>query len=865
MVVNNLETLNILINKVREAQKIFALYTQEQVDHIFQAVAIEANNQRIPLAALAYEETHMGVLEDKIMKNHFACENVYHAYKDTKTCGVFYNDEASGYQSIYEPVGVIGAIIPTTNPTSTTIFKILMALKTRNAIIISAHPKAKNSTNETAKILLKAAIKAGAPHDIIGYIDQGSLELTNELMKKSDLILATGGPAMVKAAYSSGTPAVGVGPGNVPALIDESADIPLAVNSIIHSKTFDNGMICASEQAVITLDSRYEEVKKEFSERGCYFLNPEEIESLRKVIIINGGLNAAIVGQSASFIAALANIKLPEEVKILLGEVQKTSPDEEFSHEKLSPILAFYRCANFEQGTKLAQELVNHGGLGHSASIYLDEKKYPARLNYYTQALKTCRIIVNSPCAFGGIGDVYNFKLAPSLTLGCGSWGGNSVSENVGVKHLLNIKTVAIRRQNMQWLKLPAKIYFQANAIDEALNELKTQLHKKRVFVVTDNFLYTSGFSKIVTNKLDELKIEHTTFFEVPNDPGLSCVEKGASLMQSFQPDAIIAFGGGSAMDAAKICWLLYEHPEVNFSQLSMRFTDIRKRIYSIEKMGNKAYFIAIPTSAGTGSEVTPFAVITDEKSSIKYPIADYELMPNMAIIDPNVHLSAPKSLTAASGIDALTHCLEAWVSMMASDYSDAYVIQSLKTIFTFLPIAWDDGSNFIAREKMANAATMAGIAFANAFLGLCHSMAHKLGSHHHLAHGIANALLITHVLRFNARAIPNKMGTFSRYDHPQTLERYAQLADLLGLQGHSLSDKFESLILAIEKLKTQIDIKATIRDYGIKETAFLASLEAMVEEAFDDQCTATNPRYPLLKEIKQIYLDAYYGLPEKK
>jgi acetaldehyde dehydrogenase/alcohol dehydrogenase len=858
--VNNLESLNNLISKVRAASVKYATYTQEQVDHIFQCVAMEANKNRITLAKMAYNETKMGVLEDKVIKNHFACENVYNTYKNTITCGTINKDEAGGYEQIAYPIGLIGAIIPTTNPTSTAIFKILIALKTRNAIIISAHPKAKHSTNETARILLNAAIKAGAPEDIIGYIDEGSLELTTHLMKQSDLILATGGEAMVRAAYSSGTPAVGVGPGNVPALIDDSADIKLAVNSIIHSKTFDNGMICASEQAVIVVDSIYEQVKEEFSKRGCYFLKGDEVDKIRKVLLVNGSLNAAIVGASAYTIASLGGVSVPLETKIIIGEVESDTPEEAFSHEKLSPVLGFYKASSFTKAVDIASNLVYYGGMGHSASVYLNEQSSKDKLDLFVSKLKACRILVNTPSAFGGIGDVYNFLLAPSLTLGCGSWGGNSVSENVGVKHLLNIKTVAIRRENMQWLRVPSKIYLKANALSVALEELKNVNEIKRAFIVTDRFLYTSGFSKVLIDKLSQLKITYSVYYQVDSDPTLSCAKDGAKAMKAFNPDCIIAFGGGSAMDAAKIMWVLYEHEEVDFLDMAMRFSDIRKRIYQFPKMGKKAFFVAIPTSAGTGSEVTPFAVITDDVTNIKYPLADYELMPNMAIIDVNLHLSAPKGLTSASGIDALTHALEAYASMFASDYTDSLAINAMKLILKWLPIAYEEPNNIVAREHMANAATIAGIAFANAFLGVCHSMAHKLGAYHHLPHGIANALMINHVIAFNASETPTKMGTFSAYDHPYTLKRYVQIADQLGLSGTSDKEKLDSLINEVEILKAKIGIRKTIKEYNIDEKTFLSTLDEMVENAFDDQCTGTNPRYPLMREIKQMYLDAYYG-----
>lgn len=823
-----------------------------------------ANNQRISLAKKAVEETGMGIVEDKVIKNHYAAEYIYNAYKNTKTCGVIEEDKSYGIKKVAEPIGVIGAVIPTTNPTSTAIFKCLIALKTRNGIIISPHPRAKESTIAAAKVILDAAVKAGAPENIISWIDVPSLDMTNLLMKESDIILATGGPGMVKAAYSSGTPALGVGAGNTPAIIDDSADIILAVNSIIHSKTFDNGMICASEQSVIVLDKIYKEVKKEFEARGCYFLNKAETEKVRKTIIINGALNAKIVGQKAHTIAALAGVKVPEETKIIIGEVDSVDISEEFAHEKLSPVLAMYKAKDFEDALSKAEHLIADGGYGHTSSIYLNAVTETEKMAEFSERMKTCRILVNTPSSQGGIGDLYNFKLAPSLTLGCGSWGGNSVSENVGVKHLINIKTVAERRENMLWFRAPEKIYIKKGCLPVALDELKNVMGKKKAFIVTDSFLYNNGYSKPITDKLDEMGIAHATFFDVAPDPTLACAIEGAKQMQAFQPDCIIALGGGSAMDAAKIMWVMYEHPDVDFMDMAMRFVDIRKRIYTFPKMGEKAYFIAIPTSAGTGSEVTPFAVITDEKTGVKYPLADYELLPNMAIIDTDFHMSAPKGLTAASGIDAVTHALEAYAAMLATDYTDGLALKALKTIFEYLPRAYDNGLEDIeAREKMANAATMAGMAFANAFLGVCHSMAHKLGAFHHLPHGVANALMIDHVLRFNAVEKPTKMGTFSQYDHPHTLARYAEVADYLGLGGKTNEEKLENLIKAVDDLKKKVGIKETIKDYGIDEKDFLDRLDEMTEQAFDDQCTGANPRYPLMSEIKQMYLNAYYGNDE--
>ncbi len=860
-VVDNVEKLEEAIARVKDAQKIYSTYTQEQVDKIFLAAASAANKARIPLAKMAVEETGMGLVEDKVIKNNYAAEYIYNKYKFTKTCGVIEEDSAFGIKKIAEPIGVIGAVIPTTNPTSTAIFKSLLALKTRNAIIISPHPRAKMSTIAAAKTVLEAAVEAGAPEGIIGWIDVPSLELTNLLMKEADIILATGGPGMVKAAYSSGKPALGVGAGNTPAIIDDTADILLAVNSIIHSKTFDNGMICASEQSVIVLDKVYNAVKDEFASRGCYFLDPAETEKVRKTIIINGALNAKIVGQSAFKIASLAGVTVPEGTKVLIGEVESVELSEEFAHEKLSPVLAMYRAADFSDALGKAEHLIADGGYGHTSSIYINERTEKAKLDEFTRRMKTCRILINTPSSQGGIGDLYNFKLAPSLTLGCGSWGGNSVSENVGVKHLINIKTVAERRENMLWFRAPEKVYIKKGCLPVALDELKTVMNKKRAFIVTDQFLYTNGYAKPIFDKLDEMGIEHTCFFDVAPDPTLECALRGTEQMRAFKPDVIIALGGGSAMDAGKIMWVLYEHPEADFMDMAMRFMDIRKRVYTFPKMGEKAYFIAIPTSAGTGSEVTPFAVITDEKTGVKYPLADYELLPKMAIIDTDFHMSAPRGLTAASGIDAVTHALEAYASMMATDYTDGLAKQALQTIFKYLPRAYDNGQQDVeAREKMANAATMAGMAFANAFLGVCHSMAHKLGAFHHLPHGIANALLIDEVLRFNAAEVPAKMGTFPQYDHPHTLRRYAEVAESLGLGGKNDEESLENLIKAIDKLKERVGIKPTIKDYNVDEQDFLARLDDMVEQAFDDQCTGANPRYPLMSEIKQMYLNAYYG-----
>ena len=856
--VTNPQELTEAMQRCRKAQEQFSTFDQEQVDKIFLAAAIAANKARIPLAKLAVEETGMGVVEDKVIKNHYASEYIYNAYKNERTCGVLEEDTSYGIQKIAEPIGVVAAVIPTTNPTSTAIFKTLICLKTRNGIIISPHPRAKQATIAAAKIVLEAAVAAGAPEDIIGWIDQPSLELTAQVMRDADLTLATGGPGMVRSAYSSGKPALGVGAGNVPAIIDDSADIVMAVSSVIHSKTFDNGMICASEQAVIVLDKVYDAVRQEFANRGCYLLSEEEKEKLRQVILVGGALNAKIVGQSAVKIAQLAGITVPKNTKILIGEVESVELSEPFAHEKLSPVLAMYRARTFEDALDKAQHLLEDGGYGHTAAVYLSTRTEEEKLQAFSRRMKACRILVNTPSAQGGIGDLYNFRLTPSLTLGCGSWGGNSVSENVGVRHLMNVKTVARRRENMLWFRAPEKVYFKKGSLPVAMEELAG---RKKAFIVTDTFLYQNGYTKPIEEKLDAMGITHTVFYNVAPDPTLACAREGAEAMRAFQPDLIIAVGGGSAMDAGKIMWVLYEHPEVDFQDMAMRFVDIRKRVYGFPKMGQKAYFVAVPTSAGTGSEVTPFAVITDEKTGVKYPLADYELMPKMAIVDADMMMDAPKGLTAASGIDAVTHALEAYASMLATDYTDGLALRSLKLVFENLPKCYDNGPNEPrARENMANAATMAGMAFANAFLGVCHSMAHKLGAFHHLPHGVANALLINKVLRFNAAEVPVKMGTFSQYDHPHTLGRYAEIADYLGLGGKNDNEKLENLIEAIETLKKRVGIKASIKEYGVDEEEFLAGLDEMVEQAFDDQCTGANPRYPLMSEIKQMYLDAYYG-----
>ena len=860
-VVDSVESFEKALAQVRKAQQQFAAYTQEQVDRIFQAAAIAANKARIPLAKMAVEETGMGVVEDKVIKNHFAAEYIYNAYRHTRTCGVIEKDDSFGVEKIAEPIGVVAAVIPTTNPTSTAIFKCLLCLKTRNGIIISPHPRAKGCTIAAARVILEAAVAAGAPEGIIAWVDVPSLELTNMAMKEADIILATGGPGMVKAAYSSGKPALGVGAGNTPAIIDDSADVLLAVNSIIHSKTFDNGMICASEQSTIVLDGVYDRVKAEFAARGCHFLRKDELNKVRKTILINGALNAKIVGQKAATIARLAGVEVPEDTKILIGEVESVDLSEEFAHEKLSPVLAMYRARDIDDAFDKAAQLIADGGYGHTSSIYLNATTRQDLVERFAARMKTCRILVNTPSSQGGIGDLYNFKLTPSLTLGCGSWGGNSVSENVGVKHLLNIKTVAQRRENMLWFRAPQKVYLKKGCLPVALDELKNVMGKKKCFIVTDSFLYHNGYTKVITDKLDEMGIQHACFFGVAPDPTLACAKEGTKAMNAFQPDCIIALGGGSAMDAGKIMWVMYEHPEVDFLDMAMRFCDIRKRVYTFPKMGEKAYFIAVPTSAGTGSEVTPFAVITDETTGTKYPLADYELMPNMAIVDADLMMNAPRGLTSASGIDALTHALEAYASMLSTDFTDGLALKASRMIFDYLPRCYTDGSHDPeAREKMANAATMAGMAFANAFLGVCHSMAHKLGAFHHLPHGVANALLIEEVIRFNSSETPRKMGTFPQYAYPHTLRRYAEVAEFLRLPGTTDQEKVDSLIAAIRELKRQVGIKDSIREYGIDEQAFLASLDDMVEQAFDDQCTGANPRYPLMSEIKKMYLNAYYG-----
>ena len=858
--IDSVEALQERMTLMRKAQREFAKFTQEQVDHIFFEAAMAANKARIPLAKMAVEETGMGVMEDKVIKNHYASEYIYHAYRNTKTVGVLEEDPAFGIKKIAEPIGLVAAVIPTTNPTSTAIFKALLCLKTRNAILISPHPRAKKCTAEAARIVYEAAVKAGAPEGIIGCIEFPSLELTGELMHEADIILATGGPGMVHAAYSSGKPALGVGAGNTPVIIDETADIELAVSSIIHSKTFDNGMICASEQSVTVLDSVYDEVRAEFARRGCYFLKGDELDQVRHTILINGALNAKIVGQSAHTIAALAGVDVPEETKILIGEVESVELSEEFAHEKLSPVLAMYHAKDFDEALDKAEKLVCDGGHGHTASLYI----HPAqkeKIMKHAERMEACRIVINTPSSFGGIGDLYNFKMAPSLTLGCGTWGGNSVSENVGVKHLLNVKTVAERRENMLWFRAPQKVYFKKGCMPVALDELGTVMGKKKCFIVTDTFLYKNGYVAPIEEKLDQLGIQHTCFYDVAPDPNLSSALKGAQAMRLFEPDCIIALGGGSAMDAGKIMWVMYEHPEVDFLDMAMRFMDIRKRVYTFPKMGEKAYFVAIPTSSGTGSEVTPFAVITDDRTGTKYPLADYELLPNMAIVDADNMMNQPRGLTSASGVDVLTHGLEAYASMMATDYTDGLALKSMKNVFDYLPRAYEYGAaDPEARQKMADASCMAGMAFANAFLGVCHSMAHKLGAYHHLPHGVANALMICHVLRYNAAEVPAKMGTFPQYDHPHTLARYAECARFCGVCGKDDEETLDLFIDKIEELKAKVGIKKSIAEYGISEETFMSTLDQMVEDAFDDQCTGANPRYPLLKEIKAMYLKAYYG-----
>ena len=858
MKVTNMDELLERISQIREAQKIYSTYTQEQVDEIFRQAALAANNARIKLAKMAVEESGMGIVEDKVIKNHFASEYIYNKYKNEKTCGVIDSDVAFGITKVAEPIGVVAAVVPTTNPTSTAIFKALIALKTRNGIIFSPHPRAKNATIEAARIVLEAAVKAGAPKNIIGWIDEPSLELSQKVMSECDITLATGGPGMVKAAYSSGKPAIGVGAGNTPAIIDDTAHIKMAVSSILMSKTFDNGVICASEQTVLVMDSIYNEVRKEFADRGAYFLKSDEIDKVRKTIIVNGGLNAKIVGQSAFKIAELAGVSVPEDAKVLIGEVESVELEEEFSHEKLSPVLGMYRVKTFDEALAKAERLVELGGFGHTSVLYTNTQISKDRVKKFGATMKTGRTIINMPSTQGAIGDIYNFKLAPSLTLGCGSWGGNSVSENVGPKHLINIKSVAERRENMLWFRMPEKVYFKYGSLGVALPELK-EMKKKKAFIVTDRVLAELGYVDKITKVLDENGIDFRVFSEVAPDPTLAIARKGAEAMRSYNPDVIIALGGGSPMDAAKIMWVLYEHPEANFHDLAMTFMDISKRIYPFPKMGQKAMMVSIPTSAGTGSEVTPFAVITDEQSGVKYPLADYELTPDMAIVDAELMMNMPKGLTAASGIDALVHAIEAYVSVLASEFTNGLALEAIRLVFKYLPQAYNEGTtNVKAREKMAHASTIAGMAFANAFLGICHSMAHKLGAEHHIAHGVANGILIDHVIRFNAVDNPRKQASFPQYKYPNAKWRYAKIAEYLNLGGKNDDEKVENLIKAIQNLKKQINLPSTIAECGVTKEAFYSTLDSMTEDAFDDQCTGANPRYPLMSELKEMYINAY-------
>lgn len=864
MSVTNVTELNDLVARVKKAQLEFANFSQEKVDAIFRAAALAAADARIPLAKLAVEESGMGIVEDKVIKNHFASEYIYNAYKDEKTCGILSEDLTYGTITIAEPIGIICGIVPTTNPTSTAIFKALISLKTRNGIIFSPHPRAKLATNRAAEIVLNAAIAAGAPKDIIGWIDEPSVALSNALMHHDDinLILATGGPGMVKAAYSSGKPAIGVGAGNTPVVIDDAADIKRAVASILMSKTFDNGVICASEQSVIVVDSIYKQVRERFATHGGYMLTGKELKAVQDIILKDGNLNAAIVGQPAVKIAEMAGIEVPVNTKILIGEVKETTDAEPFAHEKLSPLLAMYHAQNFEDAVHKAEKLVEMGGIGHTSCLYTDQDNCPEHVAYFGDKMKTSRILINTPASQGGIGDLYNFKLAPSLTLGCGSWGGNSISENVGPKHLINTKTVAKRAENMLWHKLPKSIYFRRGCLPIALEEIATD-GKKRAFIVTDSFLFNNGYVDEVTNVLKKFGVETEVFFEVEADPTLSVVRKGAEQMNSFKPDVIIALGGGSPMDAAKIMWVMYEHPETHFEELALRFMDIRKRIYKFPKMGVKAQMVAITTTSGTGSEVTPFAVVTDDETGQKYPLADYALTPDMAIVDANLVMNMPKSLCAFGGLDAVTHALEAYVSVLANEYSDGQALQALKLLKEYLPASYHEGAkNPVARERVHNAATIAGIAFANAFLGVCHSMAHKLGSEFHIPHGLANALLISNVIRYNANDNPTKQTAFSQYDRPQARRRYAEIADHLELSapGDRTAAKIEKLLAWLEEMKSSLGIPASIREAGVQESDFLAKVDKLSEDAFDDQCTGANPRYPLISELKQLLLDSYYG-----
>ena len=861
MKVTNAQELTARIKQLREAQKKFATYTQEQVDEIFRQAALAANHNRIKLAKLAVEETGMGIVEDKVVKNNFAAEYIYNQYKNMKTCGVLEEDKTSGITKVAEPIGVISAIVPTTNPTSTAIFKCLIALKTRNAIIISPHPRAKNATIEAARIVLEAAVKAGAPEGIIGWIDQPSVELSQNVMRESDIILATGGPAMVKAAYSSGRPALGVGAGNTPAIIDESAHIKMAVNSILLSKTFDNGVICASEQSIIVLEEVYDEVKKELAERGAYILKGEEIDKVRSIILNEkGGLNADMVGQSAYKIAKMAGVNVPESAKVLVGEVTSVELEEPFSHEKLSPVLAMYKAKSFEEALDKADRLIELGGMGHTSVLYTDQLKNRDRVLTFGERMKTARTLINMPAAQGAIGDLFNFKLAPSLTLGCGSWGGNSVSENVGPKHLINVKSIAERRENMLWFRVPEKTYFKYGCLPVALAELG-EMGKKKAFIVTDKVLFEMGYTNKVTEVLEAQGIQYKIFSDVEPDPTLRCARAGATEMTNFQPDVVISLGGGSAMDAAKIMWVMYEHPEVNFHDLAMTFMDIRKRIYKFPTMGQKAMMVAIATSAGTGSEVTPFAVITDEETGVKYPLADYELTPDMAIVDAELMMTSPKGLTACAGIDVLVHAVEAYVSVMASEYTNGLALEAIRLVFKYLPGAYNEGTtNIKAREKMAHASCMAGMAFSNAFLGINHSMAHKLGAFHHLPHGMANSLVMKEVIKFNATDAPTKQAAFAQYKYPNAAWRYAKIADHLGLGGNTEAEKVELLLKAIDELQNKVNMPKTIKDAGVSEVKFFETLDEMVEQAFDDQCTGANPRYPLMKELKEMYITSYYG-----
>ena len=861
MKVTNAQELTARIKQLREAQKKFATYTQEQVDEIFRQAALAANHNRIKLAKLAVEETGMGIVEDKVVKNNFAAEYIYNQYKDMKTCGVLEEDKTSGITKVAEPIGVIAAIVPTTNPTSTAIFKCLIALKTRNAIIISPHPRAKNATIEAARIVLEAAVKAGAPEGIIGWIDQPSVELSQNVMRESDIILATGGPAMVKAAYSSGRPALGVGAGNTPAIIDETAHIKMAVNSILLSKTFDNGVICASEQSIVVLEQVYDEVKRELAERGAYILKGEEIDKVRNIILNEkGGLNADMVGQSAYKIAKMAGVNVPETAKVLVGEVTSVELEEPFSHEKLSPVLAMYKAKSFEEALDKADRLIELGGMGHTSVLYTDQVKNRDRVLTFGERMKTARTLINMPAAQGAIGDLFNFKLAPSLTLGCGSWGGNSVSENVGPKHLINVKSIAERRENMLWFRVPEKTYFKYGCLPVALAELG-EMGKKKAFIVTDKVLFEMGYTNKVTEVLEANGIQYKIFSDVEPDPTLRCARAGAAEMTSFQPDVIISLGGGSAMDAAKIMWVMYEHPEVNFHDLAMTFMDIRKRIYRFPTMGQKAMMVSIATSAGTGSEVTPFAVITDEETGIKYPLADYELTPDMAIVDAELMMTSPKGLTACAGIDVLVHSIEAYVSIMASEYTNGLALEAIRLVFKYLPDAYNEGTtNIKAREKMAHASCMAGMAFSNAFLGINHSMAHKLGAFHHLPHGMANSLVMKEVIKFNSDSAPTKQAAFAQYKYPNAAWRYAKIADHLGLGGNTEAEKVELLLKAIDELQNKVNMPKTIKDAGVSEVKFFETLDEMVEQAFDDQCTGANPRYPLMSELKEMYITSYYG-----